>query len=205
MAGSTTDKKPNAENIYLGMPDQAVTGAVLYAPEGTAMPEYPAATLNSAFSAVGYVDEDGVTIGGLKAAGDALRDWGGVKVRQLPGEADPMLSFGMLETSEESLALIVGKDNAESVTATTTHGNLTKAKFTDDMPEAHSMVIRLKDGERRAIVNIPRCQVSEIEDIELTRTGAIKWKPTFAILGDSTDGYIEVIFDDGKVVKANGN
>lgn len=201
---AATAAKPNSANIYLGMPDQATTGAISYAPEGTKMPEYPSEALAAAFTQTGYIDEDGVTISGLKAAGDALRDWGGVKVRQLPGDADPTLSFGMLETSEESLALIVGAANASSVVANAQHGKLVKAKFTDDMPEIHAMVVRIKDGERRALINVPRCQVSEIEDLTITRNGAIKWKPTFAILGDADAGYMDVIFDDGNAVVAGG-
>ena len=52
----------DAKKIFIGLPDQATTGAILTAPVGTALPTSAVDTLNVAFKDSGYVTEDGVNV-----------------------------------------------------------------------------------------------------------------------------------------------
>ena len=82
-----------AENVRVG-----VTGAVYFAPAGTAVPTSVSGVLNAAFVDVGYIGEDGVSES-ISADTNDIKAWqNGDVVRRVQTSHDYTVSFTMLRT-----------------------------------------------------------------------------------------------------------
>lgn len=67
----------NTKNVSVGKPK--IGGAVFVAPAGTTLPTSASEALDSAFEAIGYISEDGVSNGATRTTQD-IKDWGGETV-----------------------------------------------------------------------------------------------------------------------------
>ena len=72
----------NANNVFVGAPDQATTGAILSGPETDTIPETIDDFVFTGLADSGYVNEDGVTLTPEDTT-ESIKDWSGSEVRRI--------------------------------------------------------------------------------------------------------------------------
>ena len=186
----------NSANVFIGAPDQSVTGAILSAPYGTALPATVVASLDVAFEDSGYVDEDGLTLTPDRST-TSIKDWSRAEIRRVLDEFTAELAWVHLELSEEALNNYFGEDNVTVTAATVSTGTRIKAVLNaDDLPEK-SWVFQIKDGDRKIRIVVPRGQVSTQGEITFVTNDAVKLPVTLACLPDANGDSVIIYTDDG--------
>lgn len=186
----------NADNIFIGLPDQSTTGAVMTAPVGTTAPTSVSSTLTG-FTASGYVSEDGMTLSPSWNTTD-LHDWSGSVVRTLLDDFTGEISLSEIEfLGEEGAKHCFGENNVTVSAATSTHGTQLTVALGTDLPDEVSWAFKMKDGDRKVLVYVPRGQVVSIDSIAFNRNNAAPLPYTISCHADSTGKSIYIFTDDG--------
>lgn len=188
----------DATRVLIGTPDQATTGAILSAPLGTTLPTSAVDTLAAAFKDSGFISEDGLTLGNDISTSDIF-EWGGSMVRRVKESFSGTLSWGQLETTEESLKNAFGDSAVTATAATSTHGAQLAVAIKGELPAAKSWVFKLKDGANRMLIVVPNGQVTSLEDVSFTSSDAVIWGVSLACYPDSNGVSIYIYTDDGVV------
>lgn len=102
----------NKGNVTVGKP--LIAGAVYRAPVGTTLPTAADATLDEAFTPVGYISDEGLRWS-YSGDGDVIRAWGRDVVARPAGAVDDVASFQMLETVDEEAVKAFWGDDARSI------------------------------------------------------------------------------------------
>lgn len=185
------------KSIFTGGPDQLVTGAILSAVTGTALPADEAVAPNVAFKDSGYISDAGLKIGTNGSSTD-IQDWSGAVVRSIMTEYGNVLSWEHLEWNAEALKNFLGDAN---VTVVNTAGAPTKitAKFNGDELPVKSWVFNMKDGPRKLRVVVPFGQVdgSDRGEITFAKTEAVKLPISLKTFPDASGNHIYVYSSDG--------
>ena len=183
------------KSIFAGGPDQLVTGAILSAVTGTALPTDETTALNASFKDSGYISDSGLKIG-TNQNNTEITDWSGNVVRDILQSYGNQLSWEHLEWNLESLKNFLGDAN---VTAVTTAGSPTKitAKFNGDEMPTKEWVFNVKDGIRKLRVVVPNGKVSERGEISFTKGDAVKLPITLKTYPDASGNHIYVYSSDG--------
>ncbi|MFZ1361460.1 MAG: IPT/TIG domain-containing protein [Candidatus Nanopelagicales bacterium] len=182
--------------VLVGAPDQLVTGAILSAPRGTPLPTHPRATLNAAFKSSGYVGEEGVSMSLERSLAD-IKDWSGAVIRKILEEFAGQLSWAHLETNIESAKNFAGDDQVSISPATAEHGELMTMKLGAFELPRKSWVIKLKDGDARAMIVIEDGQITETDDITFSTSEPVTWPVTLSAYPASDGSNIKIVTDDG--------
>lgn len=186
----------NSKNVFVGVPDQATTGAILSAPTGTALPTDITTALNAAFKDSGYVGEDGLTLTPERST-TSIRDWSRAEVRRVLDEFTAELAWEHLELSTEALKNYFGSSNVTTTAATASTGTRQAVKLNaTDLPE-QSWVFQIKDGVRKIRVVVPRGQISAQGEITFVANDAVKLPVTLACLPDASGNHVYIYTDDG--------
>ena len=187
----------NAKGIFIGLPDQLTTGAILTAPTGTALPTSATDTLNVAFKDSGYVSEDGVSVSPTWNT-NKLHDWSGANVRTLLDSFEGQISFALMELlSEESAKQVFGSSNVSKTAANSTHGTQLAISIGSTLPDERAWVFKMKDGNAKALIVVPRGQVSAVDSIAFNRNNSANLPVTLDCLQDSSGKSIYIYTDDG--------
>lgn len=183
------------KSIFAGGPDQLVTGAILSAVTGTALPADEATALNAAFKDSGYISDAGLKIGSNQDSTD-ITDWSGNTVRTIMAGYGNQLSWEHLEWNGEALKNFLGDAN---VTVVNTTGQPTKitAKFNGDEMPVKEWVFNIKDGVRKLRVVVPNGQVAERGEITFVKTDAVKLPITLKTFPDASGNHIYIYSNDG--------
>lgn len=190
-----------AQNVLVGAPDQATTGAIQSAPVGTALPRSALTALDEAFVDCGYVSSDGLTLTPERSTSD-INDWSGALVRRLLESFTGTLAWAHLEVNERSLANAFGDDNVAVTPADDEHGKqIAVAIGADEMP-IKSWVFRMKDGLNRMLIVVPLGQVTETGEITFVKSGAITLPVTLSTYPDADGKSIYIYTDDGQASAA---
>lgn len=188
----------NANNITLGAPEQATTGAVLSAPLGTTLPTTAVAALDAAFVSSGFVSEDGLEIE-FNQTKTTIRDWSSKGRRVLVEDTEGTVTLALLEISEESLVQAFGADNVTTTPATASHGTQYKVSITGELPPAKCWVFNMKDGDKRTRLVLPRAQVTNIPNMTFTAGEAITLPLEISCYPDDTTGELAIFLNDDGV------
>lgn len=183
------------KSIFAGGPDQLVTGAILSAVSGTALPTDETTALNAAFKDSGYISDSGLKIG-TNQSNTEIVDWSGNVVRDIMQSYGNQLTWEHLEWNEQSLKNFLGDNN---VTVTATVGAPTKitAKFNGDEMPTKEWVFNIKDGIRKIRVVVPNGKVSERGEISFVKSEAVKLPITLKTYPDASGNHIYVYSSDG--------
>lgn len=195
----------DAHKVYLPTPDQdKVTGAVNIGKVGVAKAPTDARTkLDSSWaSSLGYVGADGLTVSGLIAAGDAIRDWAKKRVRTASGEADPSISLPSIQVDRTMAEMLVGAANVTTKPATATSGEVIQIAFDGNPGPANALCVNMKDEDRRIRVYAPSVQVTDLDTVSFLPDSANAFAMTLSLNADETGHYVYFIYDDGTVVGA---
>jgi hypothetical protein len=187
-------------NVLVGVPDR-VTGAIMYAPLGTALPTDPVAAPNVAFVDLGYISEDGVSLS-QSGTWEKIRDWGGDQVRVFQSDFTVTLSFTFLETNDDALEAMYGAANVTVTAAGASTGKYTAVKLNSQEPPAASWLIHMADSivgdvARTYRIVIPNAQVTERGELSYTRNNAVTYPVTLEAYPDATGNSAYIYRSDG--------
>lgn len=185
--------------VMVGTLDQASTiGAALWGPLTATLPTVATMDVTTGYTGLGYLEEDGFTLSfGITTV--AIKEHNLSTVRELISEFDGHLTLRLIQTSADIMEVIVGDDHVTTAAATTTLGNRFSAAFGPHLPDPGVLQVRLKDGDRRAVVLFPCAQLVNYSEITIAATDAIGWELDFKALDDGTGESIYILHDDGKV------
>ncbi|WIC89437.1 major tail protein [Microbacterium phage BAjuniper] len=187
----------NANNVFVGAPDQSVTGAILSGPVSTTdaadfIDDVDLAGLTDS----GYVSEDGVTITPEDTT-ESIKDWSGAEIRRILTEFTGTISWTHLELSAGAARNYFGDDNVEVKAATSTTGTQMRMALGKNELDVKRWVFKVKDGDKRVLVVVPKGQVVSRGEIPLTATGAITLPVELATYPDEDGQNIYIYTDDG--------
>ena len=168
----------NSDLVYVGVPDR-VTGSVMSAPKGTALPTDASTAPGVEFKDSGYITEDGCTLADAQTWND-IKDWGGDTVRKIKIASDVTLATSFLELNADSAKAGFGDANV-----TDTGGKLA-IKLTTAEPERKAWLVNMLDGEKYLRIVIPDGQVTDRGDMTFTRQGAVTIPVTIACAPDAS-------------------
>lgn len=156
------------------------SGAGLFlAPLGTTLPTDAEGTLDAAFYTVGYISDEGVTVGSDLSSEDLFAWQAASPIRTLLTDRTYTFEFTMVETEAETLALYFDS------TAT---GDLDSGLSVPipDQPEGnhYAAVIEAKDGSTTTRLVFGKVTLSDAGDVELTRSSLQGFPVTLKTLAD---------------------
>lgn len=146
-------------NVSTGKPNPA--GAIYWAPLGTTLPTNAMDTLNSAFTALGYISEDGLTnANGIET--ETIKAWGGDIVAVPQTDFTDTFQFKCIEVLNiDVLKFIYGADNVSGALAT---GITTRVNSNDRQAGVFVCDMAMRDGAKKRVV-APNCKLTELGDI----------------------------------------
>ncbi|MPY56981.1 phage tail tube protein [Streptomyces spongiae] len=159
----------------------AGTGRILVAPVGTTAPADVTTAWGAAWKDLGYTSQDGVKLA-KKDKLDPVETWQSVSpARFIYSDRDLTVKFQLLQLNEDTLPFFMGGD---AVAETAANSGLYKYELTADPKfNEKAMGIEFSDGKDityRFVIS--RGQVTETEELSLTRTASIKLGVTFTAL-----------------------
>lgn len=186
------------DHVYVGVPDR-ITGAVMSAPLGTAVPTDAGAAPGVGFVDSGYITEDGCTLSDSQSWTD-IKDWGGDTVRRIKSSSDVTVATSFLEVNENSAKAAFGDDNVTVTPGGPTAGGELAIAINVNEPPRKAWVINMLDGTRKLRLVIPDGQITDRGDMTFTRQGAVTIPVTIAASPDETGNTVYVYANDGLVV-----
>ena len=149
----------NTANVAAGKPK--VNGAIFVAPVGSTLPTDASTALDEAFKNLGFISDDGVTLGTSRSV-ESKKGWGGVTISTLQKEVEDTAKFTLVEVlNPEVLKVVHGPDNV------TTDINGIKAVTKADELGAHAWVIDTIQNGRAVRYVYPNAKVSDMGEVSL--------------------------------------
>ena len=190
----------NVANVIVGAPDQsATTGAVNWAPLGTALPTDARTALPSTWKSGGYVNSDGVTLS-LDQGTASIDDWSLGHIRQLLESFTGTVTFTFVQTDYDTLCMLFGEDNVTQTAATTTSGALIHVAIGPELPDPAAFTFNMKDGDQRIRLCLPNAQATLGGELVFRANEAIAWSVSLDCGAGSDGKCIHFLYDDGQVV-----
>lgn len=171
------------------------TGMFYHAPAGTALPAYPGASLAADWVEVGDVTQDGIMLA-LNKTTELLKNWANVVKRVLLTDHSETIQAPIMDTTEEALKTVVGKDNVSVTPANTSHGELVTVNLSSSsLPEPEAFLFLMKDDDDLIAIGCKYGQITAVDNVAFQPGGAITWTPTITAMEDG----FKLILDDGQV------
>lgn len=176
-------EKVNENFVTAAKPN--ITGSVHVAPKGTKLPTDATTSLDAAFKSLGYVSEDGFTIGKTVNV-NKTKAWGGAVVDSNETEKTETLKIAFIESmNPEVLKLYYGSKNV-------TGDISTGLGVVSDDKEAEEMVLvidSIMKGNVAKRTVIERAKIESYDDVVNGDTQVVKYGATFTLLRGSDGAY----------------
>ena len=152
------------------------TGMFYHAPAGTALPTSLSEALPAAWEDAGNVTDAGITLA-LNKSVTNLRNWANVVRRVLLTEHSETIQSPLMDTTEDSLKVVVGEDNV------TTANNVITVNLSDgELPPPEAFLWIMKDGNDLIGIGCSNGQVTAVDNVSFAPNNAINWIPTITAL-----------------------
>ena len=152
------------------------TGMFYHAPAGTALPTTLSTALPSAWVDAGDVTDAGITLAMEKSVTN-LRNWANQIKRSILTEHSETIQSPLMNTTEESLKVVVGEDNVTVANDVVTV-NLSDGK----LPPEEAFLWLMKDGDDLIGIGCSKGQVTAVDNVSFAPNNAINWIPTITAL-----------------------
>ncbi|MFC7217090.1 phage tail protein [Streptomyces polyrhachis] len=175
----------------------AGTGRILVAPAGTAAPADTAIAWDATkWRDLGYTTTEGIKFN-KKDKIDPVDTWQSVSAaRFIYSDRDLTVKFQLLQLNKDTLPFFMGGD---AVTAGVPAGEYKYSLASNPKADERALGIEFNDGTAvRYRFVVPRGQVTETEELSLSRTGAVKLGVTFTALAvDDLTPLATILMKDG--------
>ena len=172
-----------ASNVSVGKP--ATGGAIFRAATGTTLPTDATTALASAYKAMGYVGDDGVTQSMTRETSD-IKAWGGDTVMSPQTGKKETFKFTLLESqNSEVLKAVYGDTNVSGSLST----GLSVFSNSKELERAIWVIDRKTSDGGNSRTIIPDGQVTEVGDIVYKDDQAIGYEVTITAYPSSLIGY----------------
>jgi len=148
-----------ANQVSVGKPK--ISGAIYTAPLGTTLPTDATTALNAAFTALGYVSQDGL-VHSNSMTRENFRAWGGDIVDSELSEKTDTFKFTLIESLNADVLKFVHGDG--NVTGSLASGLAVKGNGIDPGEKCIVVEMVLRGGGAKRIV-LPRAILSELGDV----------------------------------------
>ncbi|MGI5457053.1 phage tail protein [Streptomyces sp. CA-249302] len=159
----------------------AGTGRILVAPVGTAAPTDTTTAWAAAWKDLGYTSTDGIKLS-KKDKLDPVETWQSVSpARFIYSDRDLTVKFQLLQLNEDTLPFFMGGD---TLAETATGSGIYKYEL-GSAPKFNEKALGIEFTDGSSITYrfvLPRGQVTDSEELSLTRTTSIKLGVTFTAL-----------------------
>lgn len=163
------------------------TGGAYCAPAGTTVPTNATTPIPAAFDDVGFLHEDGITIG-INADNQDLKAWqGGAIVRKVQTSHDVTFNFKMMQTNDTTLKLFWADKTATA----------TQVKITGAQSDHYAWTIEVIDGDDVIRIVLPDAQITERGEITIKNDEAIVYDVTLTAYPDANDVKGTIYLDSG--------
>lgn len=148
------------------------SGATVHvAPLGTALPTTATASLNVAFTDLGWVSEDGIT-NAIQREVTRHKGFGGETVKTTQDNYNETVQFALLESNEDVLAAVYGSNNV------TVSGDTIAVDHSSLQLTRQSFVIDFVDEDRAGRIVIKEGLITEIGDIRYSHKEMVMYDVT---------------------------
>lgn len=167
-------------------PEEATLGlnngpGLWIAPAGTPGPADLVSEWAAPWRPLGYVSEDGVTLS-PDVSSDTITPWQSTSpIRQVITSKAITLGFQLLQTNLLTLALYFDVAEPEPQP----DGTYSFAVRSDEGGYVHALGLDIKDGDQIERFVWPRAQISDNDDVTVSRGEVMSWGVTFGALDDN--------------------
>jgi hypothetical protein len=174
-----------------------VTGGILVAPIGTAVPTTAAAVPNVAFKALGYVSEDGLEPQGERTV-NAIRDWNADIIAQLQTEHSVRFSLTLYAAwDSDVLTQVFGADNVTVTAATASTGTLITVEETGSVLPHRAWIFDMAHDLRKLRIVLPNAKITEVTERPYVAGELAGFQITVEAFKDSSGVKAYRYYDDG--------
>lgn len=167
-------------NVSTGKP--GVSGAIYRAPLSTTLPTDASTALASAFTCLGYINEDGVTNNSTPES-DVIRAWGGDIVLAFQTGKIDEFSFTLMEVLNADVLKAV---HGDSNVTTATGGAISVTVNDDEQTENVWVIDMILRGNRAKRIVIPDGKITEIGEVVYKDDEAVGYEITLTAMSDSS-------------------
>ena len=192
----------DSRKVYLGLADQTPTTGAISAGPAIDADDIPA-TIDDALTLIedmessGYVSEDGLSLSQEYNTND-IREWNGATVRTVLESFNGTLAWSAIQIDADSAKQAYGANNVAVTPADADNGEQLRIGIGTHLPPVQSWGFRMKDGDARLVVFVPRGQVTAIDSISFTATDPVAFANTLTCYDDGTGNSIYLFVDDGQ-------
>ncbi|MCR4739176.1 MAG: hypothetical protein K5886_02815 [Lachnospiraceae bacterium] len=172
------------------------TGMFYHAPKNTALPTSPMEQLSSAWTKVGDITSDGITLN-LERDTEDLKNWANVIKRTIMTNHSEEVEAPVMDTTEEALKTVLGEDNVTVTEATAEHGTIITASLSAaSLPSEEAFLFLMKDGDDLMALGCTNGQVASVDSVAFKPEEGITWTATIKALGEGW----KFILDDSQTL-----
>lgn len=169
-----------ATNVTTGRP--RTTGSVHKAPAGTQLPTDASTALASAFTSLGYISEDGLSVT-RSFDSDEIKDWGGQTVLTLESNYSDRFKFTLIEALNVDVLKAV--HGASAVSGTLSTGITVSVQGAEHEACVWAIDMIMRGGVLKRIV-IPNGAITEVGEVVYSGEDAVGYEVTVTAMADSS-------------------
>ena len=178
-------------------PSPTISGGVWRAPLGTTLPTDTTTSLNEAFTSLGYVDDDGVTLNVDRPTADHYA-WGGDLIASLQQHYAPTWTFKLYQVLDPDVLKAVHSDSNVTVTAATqSAGTLTTVNMNALLNVNSAWTIECFYQANTIRFTMPKARVATVGAQQFTHKNLSVLPVTLKPFPDANGNFCYQITDDG--------